>query len=335
MRLRLRQRRDLAPPWVPPVQLVNHQGLGEERVGAHEALPPAARTPVPIGGPARCEGREHGSLSNLALCRMYIEGKYWASVEQYYQAAQFSDVEHREAICQVPGDAGNSTRFASLVHGAQVWRLGQSREHARVPEFRALETMYVASRAKFEQNFAFRDQLLRTSARIEGAPNNGEWQRLHGMILERIRAELRETPDEAHLLAVRALFAAEGFDEEAVASRCKAIAEDHHALGQQHCFQLMMLDGRSVGVSALGADSIRHLKEQLAQSNGVSMCRVELIFDGVKLTNGQTVAGVGLTNGCIVNVIIRSPIPTAAQSRDADAHADLMALIRERQERSC
>lgn len=305
--------------------------MGQERVNTFSALPLEARTPVPIGGPAKCDGREHGALSNLALCQIYIDGKQWASVEQYFQASRFRDADYQETIRQVPADNGDASRFASFVHGAQVWRLGQSQEYPQVDDFRPLETMYIATRTKFEQNFVFRDSLLRTSGSIQAGPNDGDWQRLHSLILERVREEVRDpdSRDEAKLRDLRNQFGAtDGFDEEAVAVRLNDIAQAHNMLGHQHRLIAMMLDGRQIHIRTFGTDTVQSVKQQLAQNNGISASRIQLILGGQKLKDAQTVAQLGVTDGTILTVIIQAPMPVGAHQRSAEKHVDLMSAIR-------
>lgn len=273
-------------------------------------------------------------MSNLALCQIYIDGAHWQSVEQYFQAARFSDAEYRETIRAVPADIGDASRYASLVHGAQVWHLGQSTNHALVEHFRPLETVYVATRAKFEQSYIFRDDLLRTKGNIEAAPNDGGWQRLHSLILERIREELRhpDVRDEARLQELRDHFKAEGFDEEIATTHLLATVHDHGMLGRQHRLIAMMLDGRSVEITALGTDTVLTAKSQLAQTNGISSCRIEFVLGGTTLRDMQTIAQLGAPDNTIISVIIRPPIPADAQQRNADLHDDLMAKLGTRPE---
>jgi predicted NAD-dependent protein-ADP-ribosyltransferase YbiA (DUF1768 family) len=262
-----------------------------------------------------------------------MEGSDWNSVEQCFQALQFSDPAHREAIRQIPADVGDFSRFASLVHGGTAWRMGQVQGVARDPEFHALETMYLATLAKFEQSHAFKGALLRTSTDpIEAAPNRGEWQRLHGLILERVREELKEPQhrDQSKLDSLRELFKAEGFDEERVAARHVAMVQKHAQLGRQHRIQAMMLDGRFLSLSAFGPDTVRSLRAELAQTMGVQIDRIDLILGGNRLRDQETVAALGVEDDTIMTVVIGRPIPRAARQRDADAHADLLSAIRMR-----
>jgi predicted NAD-dependent protein-ADP-ribosyltransferase YbiA (DUF1768 family) len=261
-----------------------------------------------------------------------MEGSDWNSVEQCFHALQFSDLAHREAIRQIPVDVGDSSRFASLVHGATAWRMGQLQGFARDLEFHALETMYLATVAKFEQSYAFRDALLRTTDPIEAAPNSGDWQRLHGLILERIREELRDPQhrDQSKLELLRELFKAEGFNEQRVAARHAAMVQQHAQLGREYRLQAMMLDGRAVVLSAFGPDSVRSLRAQLAQTMGAQIDRIDLVLGGSKLNDEDTVAGLGMEGDTIMTVVVGRPVPRVARQRDPDAQTDLLAAIRMR-----
>merc|ERR1712232_1413297 len=101
-------------------------------------------------------------------------------------------------------------------------------------------------------------------------------------------------------------------------------------MGQRFELSAMTLDGRCVCIQPFNTDTVRLVKEQLAQNYGISSNRIELILGGQKLKDAWTVADLNVSDGMVLNVIVRSPMPSGAFLRNADKHCDLMDAIRSR-----
>lgn len=133
----------------------------------------------------------HREFSNFAPFPIEIDGAIWPSVEHYYQAQKFADPALREKI----RTAKKPVIAKSL---AVKYRRGAQADWDAVKD----AVMERAVRAKFAQHEALRALLLATGEEplAEAAPNDYYWgvgedgtgQNKLGLLLMRIRAELRE-----------------------------------------------------------------------------------------------------------------------------------------------
>mmetsp|Transcript_65623 Transcript_65623/g.182529 ORF Transcript_65623/g.182529 Transcript_65623/m.182529 type:complete len:174 (-) Transcript_65623:107-628(-) len=137
-----------------------------------------------MGGPATCDGRAVPATDNFQVRPYVLDGKEWASCEQYFQAVKFQSEKYQEQIRHETRPSG---------HGMRVWQMGQSRAHLIRPDWEdvKVQVMYEANAAKFAQHDDLRAQLLATRGRIIAAPSTDQWQRWNSQILECIREELR------------------------------------------------------------------------------------------------------------------------------------------------
>ena len=133
----------------------------------------------------------HREFSNFAPFPIEIDGAGWPTVEHYYQAQKFADAALQEKIrtAAKPVIAKNlSVKYRHKAH--HDW-----------PEVKDV-VMERAVRAKFAQHAGLRDLLLTTGDETleEAAPTDYYWgvgregtgQNRLGLLLMRIRAELRE-----------------------------------------------------------------------------------------------------------------------------------------------
>mmetsp|Transcript_11342 Transcript_11342/g.18996 ORF Transcript_11342/g.18996 Transcript_11342/m.18996 type:complete len:191 (-) Transcript_11342:226-798(-) len=142
-----------------------------------------------MGGPATIDGEPIPSTDNFLIAPMDIDGQTFPSCEHFYQCTKFAPeldstaytAQHVEAIRQTPS-------------GMKAWQMGQSRRAALRPDFEEVKAslMYRGVAAKFVQYPAFAAELLATGhGHIRGAPSTADWQYVNGLILERVREELR------------------------------------------------------------------------------------------------------------------------------------------------
>lgn len=130
-----------------------------------------------------------GEFSNFAAAPILLDGRRWPTVEHWFQAQKFLDLEHQEAIRAV-----QSPMVAA--------RMGRSRARPLRPDWESVKdgVMEQGVRAKFTQHPHLRELLLSTGERplVEHTRNDRYWgdggdgtgrNRL-GEILMRIRAEL-------------------------------------------------------------------------------------------------------------------------------------------------
>ncbi|BBO33746.1 GTP cyclohydrolase II [Lacipirellula parvula] len=131
-----------------------------------------------------------GEFSNFAPYGVELDGRWYPTVEHYFQAMKFRDAGHAEAIRR----AANPKLAKQLGHSRRI-PLRDDWEAAKV------EVMRTAVRKKFATHPALAALLLGTgdAELIEAAPSDYFWgcgqhgggQNWLGRILMEVRAELR------------------------------------------------------------------------------------------------------------------------------------------------
>jgi ribA/ribD-fused uncharacterized protein len=133
---------------------------------------------------------QFGDFSNFSPHGFELEGKYWLTVEHYFQAQKFPGAEYAEQIrlAKTPADAK---------------RKGRSRKHPLRPDWEQVkdDVMRLAVRRKFDTHAELRDLLLSTGEEelVENAPGDYYWgcgktrtgQNMLGKILMEVRTALR------------------------------------------------------------------------------------------------------------------------------------------------
>ena len=136
------------------------------------------------------QSETHREFSNFAPFGIDLDGAWWATVENYYQAQKFTDADLRQSI-----------RLAEQPIIAKT--LADANKAAIRPDWEAIkdEVMYRAVRRKFELRPALKAVLLATGEEdiAEANPADNYWgigrdskglNKL-GKIMSRIRADLR------------------------------------------------------------------------------------------------------------------------------------------------
>ena len=133
---------------------------------------------------------EYGDFCNFSTHGFELDGKYWPTVEHYFQAQKFAGTDHEETIrrARTPGDAKGLGRTKSIP-------LRSDWESAKE------QIMYRAVLRKFETHDDIRDRLLQTEDAeiVENAPGDYYWgcgadgtgQNKLGNILMDVRTHLR------------------------------------------------------------------------------------------------------------------------------------------------
>ena len=137
-----------------------------------------------MGGPATIDGQTHPETDNFLPCKFTINGITYISAENYFQCAKTTNDADRDMILK--SGAGTS-----------AWAAGQRVKIRSDWESIKVEEMYQGNRAKFEQNEDLRTELLSSgSGKIRFTGSTPFWCKWNGLIMERIRAELRQNGDE-------------------------------------------------------------------------------------------------------------------------------------------
>mmetsp|Transcript_38704 Transcript_38704/g.44198 ORF Transcript_38704/g.44198 Transcript_38704/m.44198 type:complete len:185 (+) Transcript_38704:114-668(+) len=147
-----------------------------------------------MGGPATIGGKEVPSTDNFlpkkirfpcvivkdgSECKEEVE---WKSVEHLFQAMKFDSTK-----TETKGHCRN------IQEAEDAWNalfLGRSRKHPLREGWEEVKghAMYLAVKAKYDQNPECSSELVNTTGPILGAPDH--WQELNSNVLERVRFEL-------------------------------------------------------------------------------------------------------------------------------------------------
>lgn len=132
----------------------------------------------------------YGELSNFAKIGFEAEGKYWATVEHYFQAKKFEGIPYEDKIRKAlsPKEARN---------------MGRSRQYPLRVDWDdvKIDVMRFALKRKFTSNANAKDILLSTGSKllVESSPfdffwgyGDGSGQNILGKLLMELRKELAE-----------------------------------------------------------------------------------------------------------------------------------------------
>lgn len=155
-----------------------------------------------MGGPGLIDGEEHPETDNYAPCRIVIDGVTYSSTEQYFQCAKTTNTEDQEKILNA-GDAESCQILGQTVELRPGWKSDKVNE------------MYKGNLAKFQQNEDLRKSLLKSgSGRIIFIESTPFWNHWNELIIQRIRAELRQNGEEDACLASEIREAMDRYAEE-------------------------------------------------------------------------------------------------------------------------
>ncbi|CAF4643464.1 unnamed protein product, partial [Rotaria sp. Silwood2] len=136
-----------------------------------------------MGGPGVIDGTEHPETDNFLPCQFVIDGVTYSSSENYFQCAKTTNEQDREKILN--SGPGNSCRLAGQTVG-----LRSDWESVKVDE------MYKGNLAKFQQNEDLRKPLLESgTGPVHFTRSSPFWNHWNDLIMQRIRAELRQNGD--------------------------------------------------------------------------------------------------------------------------------------------
>ena len=133
----------------------------------------------------------YGELSNHSPHGFTLDGRYWPTIEHYYQAQKFAGTAYAEQI-----------RLAAKPMDAK--RLGSSPEWPLRPDWEAVKeaVLFRATLAKYETHADVRAVLLATGDEelVENSPTDYYWgcgaddsgQNRYGQLLMAVRTHLRQ-----------------------------------------------------------------------------------------------------------------------------------------------
>jgi len=137
-----------------------------------------------MGGPGIIDGQEHPETDNFLPCKFVIDGITYSSAENYFQCAKTINAADRDKILN--SGPGDSCRLAG-----QTIQLRSDWESIKVNE------MYKGNLAKFQQNDDLRKRLLESgTGPVAFTLSTPFWNYWNDLIMQRIRAELRQNGEE-------------------------------------------------------------------------------------------------------------------------------------------
>ncbi|CAF0821352.1 unnamed protein product [Rotaria sordida] len=137
-----------------------------------------------MGGPADIDGKSHPETDNFLPSKFVINGITYSSAENYFQCAKTTNEADRNMILK----SGS---------GCSAWAAGQRIKIRSDWESIKVDEMYKGNLAKFQQNDDLRNALLSSgNGSIHFTGSTSFWNHWNGLILERIRAELRQNGEE-------------------------------------------------------------------------------------------------------------------------------------------
>jgi hypothetical protein len=137
-----------------------------------------------MGGPSTIDGKSHPETDNFLPCKFIIDGITYSSAENYFQCAKATNDADRYMVL----NSGS---------GCAAWAAGNKIKIRSDWETVKVDEMYKGNLAKFQQNEDLRNALLSSgtgSVRFGGS--TGFWNKWNGLIMERIRAELRQNGED-------------------------------------------------------------------------------------------------------------------------------------------
>ena len=155
-----------------------------------------------MGGPGVIDGKEHPETDNFLPCKFVIDGITYLSAESYFQCAKTTNKQDRDKIL-------NSGTADSCELAGQTVQLRSDWESVKVDE------MYKGNVAKFQQNEDLRKALSESGTGSIGFTQSSPfWNHWNGLIMHRIRAELRQNGEEDAQLALEIRQAMEKYAQE-------------------------------------------------------------------------------------------------------------------------
>jgi predicted NAD-dependent protein-ADP-ribosyltransferase YbiA (DUF1768 family) len=137
-----------------------------------------------MGGAADIDGKQHPETNNFLPCEFVIDGITYLSAENYFQCAKTTNQADRDMVLKSGA-------------GLSAWAAGQRVKIRDDWELVKVDEMYNGNLAKFQQNEDLRDALLSSgTGSIRFTGSTPFWNKWNGLILERIRAELRQNGEE-------------------------------------------------------------------------------------------------------------------------------------------
>jgi ribA/ribD-fused uncharacterized protein len=136
-----------------------------------------------MGGPGLIDGKVHEECDNFSVDYFDVDGVKYPTAEHYFQCQKTFVQEERDEIL-AKNNAINAWVLGNKVNLRPDW------ERIKV------RVMYEGNKARFEQNPDIAKSLCSTKGRIKMSGSTSFWNHWNGLIMERIRAEMRDNEED-------------------------------------------------------------------------------------------------------------------------------------------
>lgn len=136
-----------------------------------------------MGGPGVIDDKYHDETDNFLFVKFTVNGKEYCSAENYFQCAKTTNKEDHEYI-------------RSVGPGMESWAAGNEVELRKDWESVKVKEMYIGNKARFEQHPDLAKKLCSSKGKVIFEASSPFWNKWNGLIMERIRAEMRNQDKE-------------------------------------------------------------------------------------------------------------------------------------------
>jgi ribA/ribD-fused uncharacterized protein len=140
-----------------------------------------------MGGPALIDGQIHKECDNFSKNNFIVDGVVYPTAEHFFQCQKTFVEEERNLIL------ASDNPLEAWVTGNKV-TLRQKWDQIKV------NVMYEGNKVRFEQNPEIAKSLCKTTGSISMSGSTNFWNYWNGIIMERIRAELRRSPEDLFVI---------------------------------------------------------------------------------------------------------------------------------------
>ena len=136
-----------------------------------------------MGGPGFIDEKVHEETDNFQAVNFKINDETYCSAENYFQCAKTTTKEEHELV-------------RKSGPGIKAWNAGSKVKLRENWDAIKVNEMYIGNKAKFDQNPDLSKLLTETIGKVKFTGSTNFWNYWNGLIMERLRAEIRKNGEE-------------------------------------------------------------------------------------------------------------------------------------------
>ena len=140
-----------------------------------------------MGGPAIIDGQIHKECDNFSNNSFIIDGVEYPTAEHYFQCQKTFAKDERDLILASDDPL-------------KAWVIGNKVTLRPKWERMKVDVMYEGNKVRFEQNQEITKSLCSTAGSISMSGSTKFWNYWNGIIMERIRAELKGSSEDIFVI---------------------------------------------------------------------------------------------------------------------------------------